>query len=84
MTNEHPTAEDASGLAGQLTAHDPAVGLNAVWALRTLLDQVERAQVDNARSQQWSWQDIARALRVSRQTVHEKHAPRRRTMGLEA
>jgi hypothetical protein len=84
MSDDTPAPEDASGLAGQLTAPDPAVGLNAVWALRTLLDQVERAQVDNARSRGWSWQDIARALRVSRQSVHEKHAPRRKTLGLEA
>jgi hypothetical protein len=84
MDQEHPAPADASGLAGQLTAPDPAVGLHAVWALRTLLDQVERAQVDNARTKGWSWQDIARALRVSRQSVHEKHAPRRKTMGLEA
>jgi hypothetical protein len=84
MDHEQPAPADASGLATQLTAQDPAVGLNAVWALRTLLDQVERAQVDNARTQHWSWQDIARTLRVSRQSVHEKHAPRRKTMGLEA
>jgi hypothetical protein len=84
MSTEQPTPGDASGLAGQLSAPDPAVGLHAVWALRTLLDQVERAQVDNARTKGWSWQDIAKALRVSRQSVHEKHAPRRKTLGLEA
>jgi IS30 family transposase len=60
------------------------VGLNAVWALRTLLEQVERLQVDNARSAGWSWADIARVLRVSKQSVHEKHARRRKALGLEA
>ena len=60
------------------------MGLNAVWALRNLLEQVERLQVDNARSQGWSWQRIARALRVTRQSVHEKHAARRKAMGMEA
>ena len=45
---------------------------------------MERLQVDNARSQGWSWQQIARALRVTRQSVHEKHAARRKAMGMEA
>jgi hypothetical protein len=55
-----------------------------VWALRNLLEQVERLQVDNARSLGWSWQDVARVLRVTKQSVHEKHAARRKAMGLEA
>jgi hypothetical protein len=79
-----PTPSDAPGLAGALAATDPAVGLHAVWALRNLLEQVERLQVDNARAQGWSWRDVARVLRVSKQSVHEKHAGRRRAMGLEA
>ena len=32
----------------------------------------------------WSWADIARVLRVSKQSVHEKHAARRKALGLEA
>jgi hypothetical protein len=75
---------DAAGLAGALSDHDPAVGLHAVWALRALLEQVERLQVDNARTAGWSWADIARVLRVSKQSVHEKHARRRKALGLEA
>jgi hypothetical protein len=83
--DEHASSPDnAAGLAGELADKDPAVGLNAVWALRNLLEQVERLQVDNARSQGWSWQRIARALRVTRQSVHEKHAARRKAMGMEA
>ena len=70
-------------LAGQVTSSDPAVGLRAVVALRRLLDEVERLHVDNARDQGWSWQDIANSLKVSRQTVHEKHAARRKTTGKE-
>jgi len=70
-------------LAGQITDKDPAVGLRAVYALRKLLDELERLHVDNARDQSWSWQDIATALQVSRQTVHEKHASRRRAEGKE-
>jgi hypothetical protein len=75
---------DAAGLAGDLSDRDPAVGLHAVWALRTLLERVERLQVDNARASGWSWADIARVLRVSKQSVHEKHAARRKALGLEA
>jgi hypothetical protein len=78
----HP--EDAADLAGALADKDPAVGLHAVWALRTLLEQVERLQVDNARDLGWSWQDIARVLRVTKQSVHEKHSSRRKAMGMEA
>lgn len=70
-------------LAGQVTNKDPAVGLPAVVALRRLLEELERLHVDNARDQGWSWQDIARSLNVSRQSVHEKHAGRRKAAGLE-
>lgn len=70
-------------LAGQVTNKDPKVGLRAVVALRRLLDELERLHVDNARDQGWSWQDIATALRVSRQSVHEKHAGRRKATGKE-
>lgn len=75
---------DAAGLADALSDKDPAVGLNAVWALRNLLEQVERLHVDNARALGWSWQEIATVLRVTKQSVHEKHAARRRAMGWEA
>jgi hypothetical protein len=79
------TNSDAPGaLMGQVTNKDPAVGLPAVVALRRLLEELERLHVDNARDQGWSWQDIAKALHVSRQSVHEKHAGRRKTTGLEA
>jgi hypothetical protein len=71
-------------LAGQVSNKDPAVGLPAVVALRRLLEELERLHVDNAREQGWSWQDIATALRVSRQSVHEKHASRRKVTGKEA
>ncbi|MGH9116414.1 MAG: helix-turn-helix domain-containing protein [Acidimicrobiales bacterium] len=52
---------------------DPAVGLPAVAALRRLTGQLERAQVERARRLGWTWQDIAAALGVTRQTVHRKH-----------
>ena len=71
-------------LAGQVTSSDPAVGLRAVVALRRLLEELERLHVDNARDQGWSWQTIATALHVTRQSVHEKHATRRKVTGKES
>ncbi|UNS95126.1 hypothetical protein MMF93_00610 [Streptomyces tubbatahanensis] len=72
-----------ASLAGQVTDKDPAVGLQAVVALRRLLEELERVHVDNARDQDWSWQSIANALNISRQSVHEKHASRRRAENKE-
>jgi hypothetical protein len=77
------TEDTPAGLADQVTDKDPAVGLRAVVALRRLLHELERLHVDNARDQNWSWQAIATALQVTRQSVHEKHATRRRTTGKE-
>ena len=71
-------------LAGQITNKDPAIGLRAVVSLRRLLEELERLHVDSARDQGWSWQEIATALAVSRQSVHEKHANRRKAMNKEA
>jgi hypothetical protein len=72
--------EDATRLAGDAGATDPAVGLAAVAALRRLLEQLEALQVDNARGRGWRWSDIAEALGVSKQAVHRKHAPRLRLL----
>ncbi len=72
-----------AALAAQAIDEDPAVGLRAVLELRRLLEELERLHVDHARGQGWSWQTIATALQVSRQTVHEKHAARRKATGLE-
>lgn len=69
---------EATELATQASSDDPRVGLRAVAALRTLLEQLEALQVDNARGVGWSWQEIARELRVSKQAVHKKHAARPR------
>ncbi len=71
----------AAALAGQVTDKDPAIGLQAVVALRRLLEELERLHVDRAREQGWTWQSIAAALQVSRQSVHEKHAARRKLAG---
>ena len=72
-----------AALAAQVTGKDPDVGLRAVLELRRLLEELERLHVDSARAQGWSWQSIATALQVSRQSVHEKHAARRKATGLE-
>lgn len=72
--NDATTAQ----LTSQLTSPHPGVGLRAVAALRELLERLEALQVDNARAQGWSWQEIAEILGVSRQTVHKKHATRLR------
>jgi hypothetical protein len=76
-------AAPATALAGDLTSKDPAAGLQSVVALRRLLWELERLHVDNARDQGWTWQAIATALQVSRQSVHEKHASRRKAEGKE-
>jgi hypothetical protein len=58
--------------AATSSSTDPEVGLQAVAALRGL---VETLQVDNARAKGWSWQDIAGRLEVSKPAVHQKHGP---------
>ncbi|MFC7533669.1 helix-turn-helix domain-containing protein [Actinoplanes sp. GCM10030250] len=65
---------EATDLAAAASSADPRVGLRAVVALRRLLEGLERLQVANARSKDWSWQEIADALEVTRQGVHKKHA----------
>ncbi|WP_239099988.1 helix-turn-helix domain-containing protein [Phycicoccus sp. CSK15P-2] len=63
-------------LVGDLDSTDPAVGLRAVAALGRLLGRLEDLHVRHAREQGWSWQEIAEALGVTKQTVHRKHARR--------
>jgi hypothetical protein len=57
---------------------DPREGLEAMVALRRLLEMLEAAQVENAYVAGWSWARIAAVLGVSRQAVHKKHAKRLR------
>ena len=71
----------ATELAAAAGSTDARVGLRAVLALRRLLESLEALQVDNARRQGWSWQDIAEALDVSKQAVHKKHAGRAPVLG---
>jgi DNA-directed RNA polymerase specialized sigma24 family protein len=72
---------EATELAAAAGSADARVGLRAVLALRRLLERLEGLQVDNARRQGWSWQEIADALGVSKQAVHKKHAGRTLALG---
>jgi hypothetical protein len=72
--------EESRRLMDAATGTDPEVGLTAVVALRQLVEVLEELQVDNARAQGWSWRDIARRLRVTKQAVHYKHGLRARRL----
>jgi hypothetical protein len=69
-------AREAVNTAEAAMNRDPHVGLRAVAALRRLVERLEALQVDSARRQGWSWEEIGAALGVSRQAVHKKHARR--------
>jgi hypothetical protein len=68
---------EVATLAAATSSRNPEIGLRAVAALRGLLEVLEALQVDNARANGWSWQDIASRLGISKQAVHQKHGPRR-------
>ena len=72
--------DEATELAQATASRDPAVGLAAVASLRLLLESLEELQVESARAQGWSWQQIAEALGVSKQAVHKKHGGGRRIL----
>lgn len=67
---------DLAKLAIAATDEHPGEGLKAISALRRLLDRLEELHVERARDQGWSWQEIARAMGVTKQTVHRKHGRR--------
>ena len=58
---------EAISLAEAASHRDPEVGLASVAAL----------QVKTAREDGWTWERIADALGVTRQSVHRKYASRR-------
>jgi predicted transcriptional regulator len=64
---------DTTQEASVVSSRDPAVGLSAVRALRTLVERLEDLQVRNARDQGWPWEQMARLLGVTRQAVHKKY-----------
>lgn len=53
---------------------DPQAALAAVVALRRLANQLERAAVDHALREGWTWAQIGQALGVSAQAAHKKLA----------
>jgi hypothetical protein len=61
-------------LAERAAGPDPGVGLQAAAALRRLADQLELQQVRLARTQGWSWREIAWRLDLTAQAVHHKYA----------
>lgn len=71
------TAMDVAQLGEAATGTDPDSGLRAVAALRALVERLEAAQIESARAQGWSWQDIAARLGVTKQTVHRKYRSRK-------
>jgi DNA-directed RNA polymerase specialized sigma24 family protein len=56
-----------------VSSAEPATGLDAVRALKRLRERLEAIHVAKAREQGWSWQDIAKALGLSRQAVHQRY-----------
>jgi ATP-dependent Clp protease ATP-binding subunit ClpA len=55
-------------------ASRPDDGLPAIATLRKELEALERHHVATAIVQGWSWSRVARALGVSKQAAHKKHA----------
>lgn len=60
-----------------------ADALASVVALRALADEREAVAVEQAMRQGWSWSQVAEALGVTRQAVHQKHAKRLIQAGVE-
>ena len=65
---------DTTQVASAASSKDPSVGLTAVRSLRVLVERLEGLQVENARGQGWTWEQIAQLLGVTRQAVHKKYA----------
>ncbi len=67
---------EVTDLAAAASSADVRVGLQAARALRRLAETLEALQVNNARREGWSWQEIADVLEISKQGVHKKYARR--------
>jgi DNA invertase Pin-like site-specific DNA recombinase len=64
---------DITSLASAAGAESPSEALRAVGALRRLLESLEHQQVRRARELGLTWQEVADALGVTKQTVHRKY-----------
>ena len=69
--------DELRDLAARAAADDLAEGLAAIVALRRRLDGLESVHVERALEQGWSWSRVGRALGVTKQAVHRRHARRR-------
>jgi DNA-directed RNA polymerase specialized sigma24 family protein len=67
---------EATDLVTAASGQDVRDGLQAARALRRLAEVLEATQVESARRQGWSWTEIAAALEVSKQAVHQRYARR--------
>jgi Homeodomain-like domain len=68
---------EAISLAEAASHRDPEVGLAAVAALPQMVEQLEALQVKAAREDGWTWERVADALGITRQSVDRKYASRR-------
>jgi uncharacterized protein with gpF-like domain len=64
---------DFNQITDALGSEDPAQGLRAAVSLHRIAERVEAHQVEVARGQGWSWQQIGDALGITRQSVHAKY-----------
>jgi hypothetical protein len=69
-------AERGVRLVGLAADEDPELGLLGVVGLRQVAQVCEEHQVRQARAEGWTWAQIATALEVTPQAVHQRHAPR--------
>ena len=70
--------DDVSEVQQVPPADRPAEAFAAVLALRRLAASLERAAVDQALAQGWTWSDIGEALAMTPQAAHKRLAPQRR------
>ena len=77
MRHHAQQSVEMTRLTKAVDSRDPGVGLAAVAALRSLVEELEALHVDRARAARWSWEAIARELGITRQSVHKKHHVRR-------
>src|SRR5262245_65422268 len=64
----------SQGIAEAASGADPATGLQAARELRELAERLEALQVDNARNNAWSWDEIAFSLCVRQRAWHKQYA----------
>lgn len=69
-------ADRAVRLVGLAADEDSELGLLGVLGLRQVTQVCEEHQVRQARAAGWTWAQIARALEVSPQAVHQRLAAR--------